>query len=87
MPNNRRLATFIVAVLAGILLLASGTHGPIGTYQAIKDLLPQFTHNQQILQIANTVILVLITVSLAGGLAVMAGGILILTNRVGTGKL
>jgi len=87
MLNNRRLATFVVAVVAGVLLLASGTHGPIGTYQAIKDLLPRFTQNQQILQIANIVILILITVSLAGGLAVIAGGILILTNRVGTGKL
>ena len=86
MPNTRRLATFIIAVVAGVLLLASGTHGPTGTYQAIKDLLPQFTQNQQILQIANAVTLILITVSLLGGVAVIAGGVLILVNRVGTGK-
>ncbi len=86
MANTRRLVTFVIAVVAGVMLLASGTHGPIGTYQAVEDLLPQFVQNQQILQIVNTVALILITVSLAGGLAVMAGGILILMNRVGTGK-
>ena len=86
MPNSTRLITFVVAVIAGVLLLVSGIRGPIGTYQVIIDLLPQFIQNQQILQIANTVAVILITISLAGGLAVMAGGILILINRVGTGK-
>ncbi len=74
-------------MIAGVLLLASGTHGPIGTYQTVRDLLPRFTQNQQILQAANIVTLILITVSLAGGLAVFAGGILVVLNRVGTGKL
>ena len=50
------------------------------------DLLPQFIQNQQILQIANVVATILITISLAGGLAVIAGGVLVLMGRVGTGK-
>jgi hypothetical protein len=53
----------------------------------IIDNLPQFIQDQQILQIVNFVALILITISLAGGLAVIAGGILILANRVGTGRL
>ena len=86
MANIKRLVTFIVAFVAGVLLLASGIRGPTGTYQLIIDQLPQFIQSQQILQIANTLALILITVSLAGGLAVIAGGILVLMNRVGTGK-
>jgi hypothetical protein len=86
MPNTKRSIAFILAVVAGLLLLISGIRGPTGTYQLIIDQLPQFIQNQQILQIANTVALILITISLAGGIAVIAGGILILMNRVGTGK-
>ena len=86
MPNVTRSVAFILAIIAGVLLLASGIHGPTGTYQLIIDQLPKFIQNQQILQIANTVTLILITISLAGGLAVIAGGILILLNHVNTGK-
>jgi hypothetical protein len=86
MPKSIRLVTFAVALIAGVFLLISGIHGPTDTYQRIIDLLPQFVQNQQILQIANTLALILITISLAGGLTAIAGGILILMNRVGTGK-
>jgi hypothetical protein len=86
MPKSIRLVTFAVAIIAGIFLLISGIHGPTETYKVIIDLLPQFVQNQQILQIANAVATILITISLAGGLAVIAGGVLILMSRVGTGK-
>lgn len=86
MPNSTRSVTFVVAVIAGVLLLASGIRGPTGTYQLIIDQLPHFIQNPQILQIANAVATILITISLAGGLAVIAGGVLILVGRVGTGK-
>lgn len=69
-----------------MLLLVSGIRGPTGTYQMVIDQLPKLTQDQQILQIANTAAAILIAISLAGGLAVIAGGILILMNRVGTGK-
>lgn len=85
-PNIRRTVTFVVAVTSGVFLLISGIRGPTGTYQIVIDQLPNLTQNQQILQIANTIAAILITISLAGGLAVIAGGILILMNRVGTGK-
>jgi hypothetical protein len=87
MPKIIRSVAFILAVIAGALLLISGIHGPTETYQLIIDNLPQFIQDQQILQIANTLALVLITISLAGGLSVIAGGILILVDRVGTGRL
>ena len=86
MPKTIRIVAFALATIAGIFLLISGIHGPTETYQTIIDLLPQFIQNQQILQIVNTVATILITISLAGGIAVIAGGILILLSRVGTGK-
>lgn len=87
MPKVIRAVAFVIAIIAGILLLISGTRGPTGTYEFIMKQLPNFVQDQQILQIANTVVLILITLSLAGGITVIAGGLLILANRVGTGKL
>ena len=86
MPKIVRIVAFVLAVVAGVLLLISGIHGPTETYQLIIDNLPLFIQDQHILQIANMVALILITISLAGGLAVIAGGILILANRVGIGR-
>jgi len=86
MPKSIRVITFVVALIAGVFLLVSGIHGPTETYETIINLLPKFIENQQILQIANAVATILISISLAGGLAVIGGGILILMGRVGTGK-
>jgi hypothetical protein len=87
MPKIIRAVAFGLAAIAGALLLLSGIHGPTETYQLIIDNLPRFVQDQQILQIVNTIALILIAISLAGGLAVIAGGILIFANRVGTGRL
>jgi len=86
MPNSRRAIIFAMATIAGVFLLISGIRGPTGTYELIKNLLPQLIQDQQILQITTTLTTILITISLAGGFAVIAGGILILLNRVSTGK-
>ncbi len=86
MPKSIRVIAFVVATIAGVFLLVSGIHGPTETYEIIIDLLPQFIQDQQILQIANVVATILITISLAGGLAVIGGGVLILMGRVGTGR-
>jgi hypothetical protein len=76
----------VIATIAGILLLLTGTQGPIGLYQAIIDLLPNLTQNQQILQVADIIATVFIAIALAGGLAVIAGGVSILFNHVTIGK-
>ncbi len=86
MPKTMRVITFVVATIAGVFLLISGIHGPTETYKTIIDLLPRFIQDQQILQIANVVATILISISLAGGLAVIGGGILIFMGRVGTGR-
>ncbi len=84
--KGRRVAAFIIALIAGILLLLTGIQGPVFLYQTIKDLLPTLTQNQQILQIADTIATVFIAIALAGGLAVIAGGIIVLFNHVTIGK-
>ncbi len=87
MPSRRSLFTFSIALTSGLLLLTSGTHGPTGTYKLIIEQLPNFIENQQILQTANIVATALITISLAGGLVVITGGILILMHHVSIGKI
>jgi hypothetical protein len=86
MPKSIRVITFVVAAIAGVFLLVSGIHGPTDTYETIIDLLPQFIQDQQILQIASVIATILISISLAGGAAVIGGGVLILIGRVGTGR-
>jgi len=86
MPKNICVITFVVATIAGVFLLVSGIHGPTETFETIIDLLPQFIQDQQILQIANVAATILISISLAGGLAVIGGGVLILMGRVGAGR-
>jgi len=87
MPNIRRSIACALAIVAGVFLVLSGVHGPTETYQLVIDQLPNFISDQQVLQVVDTLMLVLIAISLAGGFAVIGGGILILLNRVGTGKL
>jgi hypothetical protein len=87
MPNSRNWTAITLAVIGGILLLTSGTHGPTGTYQLLLQELPKIIQNQQILQIANTIAAILIAMSLTGGLSVLAGAIIIYKNHVSTAKL
>jgi len=87
MFDGRRWVAVVFSVVAAVLLLVSGIRGPVGTYELVREQLPLFIQNQQGLQVADTVAVVLIAISLAGGLSVLAGGFLIYRNHVGTGKL
>lgn len=86
MSDGRRWVAVVLAAIAGVLLLISGNRGPVGTYQLVREQLPMFIQNQQVLQIVNIVAVVLMAISLAGGLSVLAGAFLIYENHVGTGK-
>ena len=87
MFDGRRWVAVVFSVVAAVLLLVSGIRGPVGTYEFVREQLPLFIQNQQVLQVADTVALVLIAISLAGGLSVLAGGFLIYRNHISTGKL
>jgi hypothetical protein len=85
--GTRRIAAFIIAAIAGMLLLLTGIKGPISLYQTIKDALPNLIQNQAIIQIADKIAAIFIAIALAGGLAVIAGGIIIFFNHITIGKL
>ena len=87
MSVGRRWVAVVLAAVAGVLLLVSGVRGPVGTFELVRERLPMFIENAQVLQVVNAVALVLIVISLAGGLSVLAGAFLIYKNHVGTGKL
>ena len=85
--SQRRLVACFLAVASGVFLLISGNHGPTGTYNLIMDLLQLLTQNQAMLQTARIITSVLTAMSLAGGLTVIIGGIIILINHVTTGRI
>jgi len=87
LSDGRRWVAVVLAAVAGALLLISGIRGPTGTYELVREQLPIFIQNQQLLQVADAIALILIVISLAGGLSVLAGAFLIYKNHVGTGKL
>ena len=87
MPSSRQWIAIALAAIAGILLLTSGISGPTGTYQLLQQELPKVTQNQQVLQIVNIIAAILIAISLAGGVSVLAGAFLIYKNHVRTAKL
>lgn len=83
----RNLVAFVVSIVAGSLLIVSGTRGPIGIYQLILQQLPSFTNNALVLEVAALVLLFLIIMSSLGGFVVIFGGYLIYRNHIGTGRL
>jgi len=87
MPNNRNLIAFALSLVAGTLLIVSGTHGPIRIYQLVLQKLPTVIENNLLLSIARAIALVLITISLLGGFIVIEGGYLIYKRHGTTGKM
>lgn len=86
MPKQNLIA-LILSITAGLLLIISGTSGPIGIYLTILEKLPLFTQNALILSIVSIVALMLIILSSLGGFAVILGGYFIYRNHIGMGKI
>ena len=72
----------VIAIAAGILLLIAGVSG-VATWETIKDFVTTHIMNNNIVQI---VFVVLIFIASLGGIAVIAGGLLIGKDKIGTGK-
>jgi len=87
MPSNKRSLAFLLSIPAGILLIVSGTQGPIGIYEIVLQQMPLLIKNEPLLSIINTAALILRIISLVGGFTVLAGGFLIYRNHVAIGKL
>lgn len=87
MPQTRNLIAAMLSIVAGILLIISGTRGPIGIFEFILQKLPSVINSELLLSIAGTLALILMSISLLGGFVVIAGGCLIYRGRGTTGKL
>ncbi len=73
----------VVAIIAGILLLISGMNG-LATMETIKDFVTEHVMDNEIIQL---VFVILILIASLGGIAVIAGGVLIGKKRVIPGRL
>lgn len=78
--NSKAMA---IAIIAGILLLISGVSG-LATWETIKDFVTTNIMDNTYVQIIFTI---LIFIASLGGISVIAGGMLIGKNKIGTGKL
>ncbi|MBN2603776.1 MAG: hypothetical protein JXA91_06565 [Candidatus Thermoplasmatota archaeon] len=75
-------SAMIIAIVAGILLIIAGVSG-LATWETIKDFVTTHVIDNNIVQI---VFAILIFIASLGGIAVIAGGLLLGKNKVGTGK-
>jgi len=87
MIRSRNVVAASLSIVAGVLFIISGTHGPLGTYEFILQKLPTLINDELILSIATTIALVFITISLLGGFVLFAGAYLIYKDHGRTGKL
>ena len=71
-----------IAIVAGILLLIAGVSG-VATWETIKDFVTNHVMDNDIVQI---IFVVLIFIASLGGIAVIAGGLLIGKDKIRTGK-
>jgi hypothetical protein len=80
--TSRNSQAMGIAIVAGILLIIGGISG-LATWEAIKDFVTTHISDNSIIQI---VFAVLIFIASLGGIAVIAGGILIGKDKVRLGK-
>ena len=71
-----------IAIVAGILLLIAGVSG-VATWEIIKDFVTNHVIDNYIVQI---IFIVIIFIASLGGIAVIAGGLLIGKDKIGAGK-
>ena len=71
-----------IAIVAGILLLIAGVSG-VATWETIKDFVTNHVMYNDIVQI---IFVILIFIASLGGIAVIAGGLLIGKDKIRTGK-
>ena len=81
--GSKNSKAMIIAILAGTLLLIAGVSG-LSTWESIKDFVTKYIMDNRIFQI---VFAILIFIASLGGIAVIAGGLLLGKNKIGTGKL
>ena len=80
--KSRNSKAMIIAILAGILLLIAGINGVVA-WETIKSFVTTYIMDNSIIQM---IFVILIFIASLGGIAVIAGGLLIGKDKVRTGK-
>lgn len=79
---SKNSQAMVIAIVAGVLLLIAGVSG-FAAWETIKDFVTTNVIDNSVVQI---VFAILIFIASLGGIAVIAGGLLLGKNKVGTGK-
>jgi len=80
--RSKNSKAMVIAIIAGLLLLIAGVSG-LATWETIKDFVTKNVIDNSIVQI---IFAILIFIASLGGISVIAGGLLIGKDKIGTGK-
>ena len=83
---SRNKVSFLLTLPAGVLLILNGIRGPTELYELGLQYL-EIIGDAFIRSVVTAVLVSLMLISMTGGFAVFAGGLLIFKNHVLTGKL
>ena len=81
----RNMHSFLLCLIGGILIILQGWIGSIGFFEKLT-LIQTIPELQPIYPIIEILLYILTAIAGLGGIAVVIGGILLTTDRVGTGK-
>jgi hypothetical protein len=83
--KGRNRTAFLLALIGGILLLVAGVSGGVGIYAfAFAEI---SAHFPQLASVLGVLLAALTVIASLGGVAVIVGGIMVLGDRVTSGKL
>lgn len=84
---KRGQVVLVISVIAGVILLISGTTGASSVYSRILQKLSLLFQEALIVSAANTITVIFIGLSSFGGILVMLGGYLVYKGHIGLGRL
>lgn len=82
----RNKIPFLLSFVGGILLWIAAATGSIGIIGTIAEILTSIPELAPFVDILNPIVYILAALAALGGIAVVVGGFLLTTARVGTGK-
>ncbi len=77
---------FLLALIGGILLWIAGAAGSVGIVGTITQILASIPELAPFVDILNLISYILLILAGLGGITVIGGGLLMTTDRLGTGK-
>ena len=81
----RNMHSFLLCLIGGVLIILQGWPGSIGFLSKL-ELIQAIPELQPIYPIIEILLYVLLAIAALGGIAVIIGGTLLTTDRIGTGR-